>query len=113
VKIDLLIDFIENVTIPLHWVNGSGIIIWANQAELDVLGYTKDYVGKHISTFHADKEVIENMLTRLINKETLKDFSARILCKNGSIKDVLINSNALWKEDKFVHTRCSTRVTSI
>jgi two-component system sensor histidine kinase VicK len=36
-----LTDFVENAALPLHWVNGEGIIIWANQAELDSLGYIK------------------------------------------------------------------------
>jgi two-component system, OmpR family, sensor histidine kinase VicK len=113
-RVDLLSDFVENAAIPLHWVNGSGIIIWANQAELDTLGYTKEeYVGRHISTFHADKDIIEDILTRLINKETLKNYPARLLCKDGNIKDVLINSNVLWKENEFVHTRCFTREVAV
>jgi PAS domain S-box-containing protein len=34
---------------------------------------------------------------------------ARLRCKNGSIRDVLINSNVLFEDGKFVHTRCFTR----
>lgn len=103
-------DFIENASIPLHWVNGSGIVIWVNQAELDLLGYTKEeYLGSHISNFHADKDVIEDILTRLIKKETLLNYPARLKCKNGDIKFVLINSNVLWKENQFIHTRCFSR----
>ena len=109
-EVDSLLDFIENASIPLHAVNGSGVIVWANQAELDFLGYTKkEYIGKHISYFHADKNVIEDILTRLINKETLKNYPARLRCKNGDTKSVLINSNVLWKNDEFIHTRCFTR----
>lgn len=109
-KIDDLNDFIENAALPLHWVNGSGIITWANQVELDLLGYSKEeYVGKHISAFHADKEVIEEILHRLINKQTLINYPARLLTKNGEIKHVLINSNVLWDGDTFVRTRCFTR----
>ncbi|MCE3278743.1 MAG: putative Histidine kinase [Bacteroidetes bacterium] len=109
-RVDELTDFVENASIPLHWVNGSGIIVWANKAELESLGYSKEeYIGKHISNFHADKNVIEDILSRLIRKETLKNYPAQLLCKNGQIKPVLINSNVLWKDDKFVHTRCFTR----
>ena len=103
-------DFIENAPMPLHWVNGSGIVIWVNQAELDLLGYTKEEViNKHISTFHVDKEVIDDLLYRLINKETLTDCPARLICKNGDIKHVLINSNVYWKDNVFIHTRCFTK----
>jgi PAS domain S-box len=110
-----LADFFENASIPLHWVDGEGIIIWANQAELDVLGYTKEeYVGLPISNFHADPETIQDILTRLSNNETLHNYSARLKCKDGSIRHVLISSNVLRKDGKFVHTRCFTKdVTSI
>ena len=36
----VLRDFIETSTIGLHWVGADGTILWANQAELDLLGYT-------------------------------------------------------------------------
>lgn len=109
-EVTQLRDFLENASMPLHWVNGSGIIVWVNQAELEFLGYTKDeYLNQHISKFHADKETIEDILRRLINKETLLNYSARMVCKNGEVKDVLINSNVFWEQDKFIHTRCFTR----
>jgi two-component system sensor histidine kinase VicK len=109
-RIHELEDFIENAALPLHWVNGSGIITWANKFELDMLGYSKeDYVGRHIANFHADKDVIEDILKRLTNKETLINYPAQLVAKDGSIKKVLINSNVFWKDGKFVHTRCFTR----
>lgn len=109
-EVEYLRDFIENAPMPLHWVNGSGIIIWANQAELDLLGYSKDeYINNHISTFHLDQEVIDDIMNRLVNKETLKDVPARLICKNGGIKYVLINSNVYWKNNEFIHTRCFTK----
>ncbi len=106
-KAEELSDFIENATLPLHWVNGSGIVTWVNQAELDFLGYKREeFLGKHISNFHADQDVIEDILSRLINKETLINAPARLVCRSREIKDVLINSNVLWKDDKIIHTRC-------
>lgn len=103
-------DFMENAAMPLHWVNGSGIILWANKAELELLGYEKEeYVGKHISNFHADKNVINDILQRLINKQTLKNHPSILKAKNGSLIPVIINSNVRWESDKFIHTRCFTR----
>ncbi|HEV7783526.1 MAG TPA: PAS domain-containing protein [Chitinophagaceae bacterium] len=110
VRVEDLEDFIENASIPLHWVNGSGIITWANQVELDLLGYGKEeYIGKHISNFHADKNVCEDILTRLIRKETLYNYPAMLVAKNKKYIPVLINSNVRWDGDKFLHTRCFTR----
>lgn len=109
-RVDELSDFIENGSIPLHWVNGEGIIIWANQAELDLLGYSrKEYVGFPISHFHEDAEVIQDILLRLGNNETLRDFPATLKCKDGSFKYVTINSNAFFKDGIFVHSRCFTK----
>src|ERR687885_270279 len=48
-------DFVENATVGLHWVGPDGIILWANRAEVELLGYTRaEYVGRHIREFHAD-----------------------------------------------------------
>src|SRR5581483_12301777 len=42
-------DFIERAAVGLHWVGPDGIIMWANQTELDLLGYTSEqYIGRHI-----------------------------------------------------------------
>jgi len=103
-------DFIEGATVAMHSVSGDGTIIWANQAELDLLGYSREeYIGSNIVQFHADKPVIDDILVRLGGGETLRAYSARLLCKNGSIKYVAIDSSVSFENGKFVHTRCITR----
>lgn len=37
-----LIDFFQNAPIALHWLGADGHVIWANQTELNVLGYTAE-----------------------------------------------------------------------
>ena len=82
-----LADFFDNASIGLHWVDPDGIVLRVNQSELDLLGYTREeYVGHHISEFHADKIVIENILNRLAAGEVLRDFDARMLCKDRTVK---------------------------
>jgi len=103
-------DFVENASEGLHRLGPDGLILWANQAELDMLGYTREeYVGHRITEFHADAPVIEDFLARLARGETLREREARMVCKDGSIRHVLINSNALFENGKFIHTRCFTR----
>jgi PAS domain S-box-containing protein len=103
-------DFVENAPEGLRRVGPNGFILWANQAELDMLGYTREeYVGHHIIKFHADAQVIEDVLDRLSRGETVRDREARMLCKDGSIRYVLINSSALMENGKFIHSRCFTR----
>jgi|GEM_PF-1124940 len=102
-------DFIENASIGLHWVGPDGMILWANQTELDLLGYTREeYVGHHIADFHADADVIRNILPRLTGGETIHQCSARLRCKDGSVREVSISSNALFDYGKLIHTRCFT-----
>ncbi|HKN86605.1 MAG TPA: PAS domain-containing protein [Nitrospiraceae bacterium] len=104
------IDLFENGALGLHFVGPDGVILNANQAELDFLGYSRDeYIGHHIGEFHVDAPVIEDILKRLSRKEILKNYEARLRAKDGSIKHVLITSNVLWKQDDFIHTRCFTR----
>lgn len=105
-----LSDFIENASVGLYWVGADGSILWANQTELDLLGYSRvGYIGHNIMEFHADNDVIEDIICRLTSKETLHDDEARLRCQNSSVRRVLINSNVFWEEDKFIHTRCFTR----
>src|SRR5688500_12460555 len=80
-------DYFENASIGLHWVNAEGIIIWANPAELKMLGYTeREYIGQHISKFHVNKKEIQDILSHLNNKQTLRNYEADLFCKDGSIR---------------------------
>ena len=105
-----LADFFENATVGLHWVGPDGTILRANRAELEMLGYDREeYVGRHIAEFHADEDVICDILRRLQAGEELHDYPARLRCKDGSVKDVLIDSSVMREGGEFVHTRCFTR----
>lgn len=103
-------EYVENAAIGIHWVDANGIIIWANNAELEMLGYPREeYIGRHISEFHIKSQVIQDILNRLGRNETLSKYEAVLRCKNGSEKIVSINSNVFRdSEGKFVHTRCFT-----
>ncbi len=102
-------DFFENGAVGLHLVAADGTILRANQAELDLLGYTADeYIGRHIAEFHADAPVIKDILRRLTRGERLDKYPARLKAKDGSIKHVLITSNAHFQNGEFRNTRCFT-----
>ncbi|MEK6279541.1 MAG: PAS domain S-box protein [Acidobacteriota bacterium] len=104
-----LTDFFENSAVALHWVGSDGTVIRVNQAELDMLGYTREeYEGHHIAEFHADQHVIEDILNRLTAGEVLHNYEARLLCKDGSIRHARINSSVYRENGRFIHTRCFT-----
>jgi PAS domain S-box-containing protein len=105
-----LSDFIENAAEGLHRVGADGTILWANKAELQMLGYHwEEYVGHNIAEFHADEPVIDDILCRLSAGQTLYDQPARLRCKDGSVKRVLIHSNAHFENGELRYTRCFTR----
>jgi PAS domain S-box-containing protein len=105
-----LSEFVENAAVPIHWEGPDGTILRVNQAELDLLGYRRDeYLGRNIAEFHEQATVIDDILRRLTSGEVLHDYPSRIRCKNGSFKDVLIDSSAYFEDGKFIHTRCFTR----
>jgi len=104
-----LSDFIENAAVALHWVGEDGTILWANKAELQLLGFAREeFVGHNITEFHVDKEVINDILRRLKNNEELHGVEARMRCKDGGVKFVSINSSVYRDDERFLHTRCVT-----
>ncbi|UZJ64395.1 PAS domain-containing protein [Sphingobacterium sp. KU25419] len=109
-RVAQLSDFIEHGAVPLHSINADGIIIWVNQAELDLLGYSREeYLGKPITDFHQDPTMIQELFKRVLNHETLSDYPATLICKDGSLKYVVISSNGLFKNGEFIHSRCFTK----
>ncbi|TIP22699.1 MAG: PAS domain S-box protein [Mesorhizobium sp.] len=102
-------DFFENGAIALHLVNADGIILHANKAELDLLGYpAEQYVGRHIAEFYPDRDAIEDILMRLASGEKIARYPARLRTSDGSIKHVELTSSGNFRNGKLINTRCFT-----
>ncbi len=105
-----LADFFEHAPIGLHWAGPDGCILRVNRAELDLFGYaTSEYVGHHAAEFHEDPAVVYAALAGLAAGEVVPGYEARVRCRDGSIKTVLIETNALWENGELVRTRSFTR----
>jgi PAS domain S-box-containing protein len=103
-------DFVDNAVVGLHKVAADGTIVWANAADWELLGYTREeYVGRNIADFHADKEGLDCILAQLVAGKALREQPAVLRCKDGSLRHVLISSNSHFEEGEFVNTRCFTR----
>ena len=103
-------DFFDNAAVGLHQLSAEGRLMRVNEAELRMLGYARDeYIGRHIAEFHADPERIDDLLRRLSAGETLHDCEARLRCRDGSLKHVLISANVKWEDGQFRYTRGITR----
>lgn len=107
-----LIDFFQNAPIALHWLSGEGKVMWANQTELNVLGYTaEEYIGQDIMKFCPDeKELVLEIFKQLGSGNTIKDVPVRFRTKDGKLVHLLIDSNVRYEKDgSFGHTRCFIR----
>ncbi len=103
-------DFFESATVAMHWVDTDGVIIWANKAELDMLGYTKDeFVGHSVRDFHIDPSEIDDVFAALQRGEIVAEKELRLRHKDGRTCYGLVNASGHWEEGKLVHTRCFTR----
>jgi PAS domain S-box-containing protein len=103
-------DFMQNALIGIHWVDRDGLIVWANRSELEMLGYEPaEYIGQALHDFHVDRTAAGCAFKDLLNDQPVIGFEAQMIRKDGSICDVSIDANALFKDDKFIHARCFTR----
>ncbi len=108
-----LADLFENAPLGVHVLDREGRILRANRAELEMLGYSREeYVGRLWREFHVDPEVADSLLSDLSRDEPpaeVRRVDARLRCRDGSLKWVRVDANALHDEDGFVHVRAFTR----
>lgn len=98
-------EFIQNSSIGIHTVSPEGYILYANQYELESLGYKKEeYIGHHISEFQVDEICLAEILERLSRFEALKHLPAKVISKTG-IKHIIYNSSLHEKDGEGLHTR--------
>jgi len=87
-------DFLDEAPVAIHSVDTAGTIVWANQAELALLGYgAEDYIGRPISAFHADPDALADIRAQLARGEIVRDREARLRASDGSIRHVLISES--------------------
>jgi len=105
-----LADILENAVEGVQQVGPDQTILWTNKALLNLLGYTpQEYIGHSLGAFHVHQHVFEEFWAKLMRREDIYDFPAELRCKDSSVKQVVIHSNGLWENGRFVHTRCFIR----
>lgn len=104
-----LINFLEQAPIAIHWLDDKGRVIWANQAELSLLGYEREaYIGQNIINFYHDRKLGKTIFQKLLNGEAIYNQEIKLKHKNGLIRYALLNANAHFENGKFLYTRCFT-----
>ena len=111
---DELRDFLDDATVGLRVVSPEGRILWANRAELDMVGYAgHEYIGHHIDEFLVEPGIAAELLGRLSRTERVESYQARLRRKDGSIRQVLIDASSLYRDGVFVHSRLATRDVTV
>jgi two-component system CheB/CheR fusion protein len=105
-----LADFFAESPLGLLWVGPDGRILRVNQAELELLGRTGDEIfGRPVSELHVDVKAATDVLNRLAKRQTVQNYRARLRHKDGTQREVLIDANGLWEQERLVHSRWFTR----
>jgi len=103
-------DFMSNAIVPMYSVNPSGVVIWANRAMLDLMGYTdstEEYLGVPCHPHFNDTDELNNCFTIINSGRNLEDHSMVLVRRDGAKVLASYNSSALFDESgKFVHSRC-------
>ncbi|HEX5078913.1 MAG TPA: PAS domain-containing protein, partial [Geminicoccaceae bacterium] len=72
-------NFANKCSVGLHAVDQDGVILWANDTELGIMGYAaEEYIGRSVGDFHVDQDVIEDIRRRLIRDEPVDAYPARL-----------------------------------
>ena len=105
-----LAAFFEDSPLGLLWMDPKGQIVRVNRAELELLGRSAEEVlGHPISQFHVEPETAEDILARLASGETVQHYRARLRHRGGSVKQVRIDANGLWEQERLVRSRWFVR----
>lgn len=107
-------DFLENGAVGLHRVGADGVILWANRADYEPLGYTaEEYIGHPLTEFHVDPDAVHELLRRVTAGETVTGYEAVLRCRDGSLRYVMISSSGHFDDrGQFLHTRGFTQDVS-
>jgi PAS domain S-box-containing protein len=102
-------DFFRNGAIGVHWIDADGIVVRANQTQLDLLGHSSGaFIGQPMRRFHESPDAFDDMLRRATAGETLRNHEVRLLASDGSVRHVLMTCDVVINAGIFQHLRCFT-----
>jgi len=91
--------------IAVHALSAAGLILFANEAELELLGYAEEeYVGRPISDF-CGADALLDLFQTLQKGEDLKSAPLQLKAKDGRFLSFLIDANGFYDASgNFTHT---------
>ena len=101
-------DLFENMSDAFLILGNDGYIKEANKAAKELYGYEPDEtISWHISKFIHPEDRIKSQwyFRQLLDNGFYRNYEGRIITKNGDIKHIQVNSDAIIKKGKFEGSR--------
>lgn len=97
----------NNADICIHCIDANGTIVWANQTELDLLGYDQDeLIGLPVEEIYQDSDALAAMEQQAADAKDRQNILTTLRCKNGTNRHFLISYGVYRENGKFIHYRC-------
>ena len=102
-------DFCERVPAALCCVGADGRIRWANRAERELLGYTREELtGRPVTDVHGDEGAILDVMKRLARREAVRRHPVKLKRKDGTEVEALMDADPQWEGGRYLYARCAT-----
>lgn len=102
-------DLYDHAPTGYHSLDADGRFVMINQTELEWLGYTREeLIGSPIADLltESSRATLEIEIPHLITDGKIIDREIQVTCKDGSIRDMLVNATAIYDpQGNFLHTR--------
>ena len=100
-------EFTDSASVGMLWLLADGTILWANQWQLTLAGYSaEEYIGRHLREFQTEEPALEDLLRGVGNGEPVRQCELRLRRKDGSMRRVRIDTTVLSDNGTYLHTRC-------
>lgn len=104
-----LLALLRHASAGLCFVDVEGRLLWANDAELALLGCSaKECIGHPIATFLLNPQAASEILDRLQRGETVEGYETSLRTVNGSVRRVILSATNLLRDGQIVHSRWIT-----
>lgn len=100
-----LARFFEHAPIGLVWLARNGIILRANQAQLDLLGFAaREFLGRPFEEFCTEPLLDKGLLmARLTADETVRNLRMVGRCKGGATRHLLVDACPVWRDGELLY----------
>ncbi|HYH13564.1 MAG TPA: PAS domain S-box protein [Thermomicrobiales bacterium] len=101
---------LDSIAVPMSVLDREGVIQYANQADLDLLGYERDdYVGRPITDFLLYPATGRDLLDKLRRGEAMSDYEVALRHRSGEPRMVQITTGIHQDDTDIVYIQCFSR----